>query len=138
VLTVFGGGDADDAAVVAEVDLAARAVGAGPAGSGRVERDAVAGAPTLDARTDGDDFTGGLVAHYERRATAAGGAVQPWMSLPQMPQAWIRRRTSSSAGTRRGEVGELEVRRSGEDERFRGWNGVRSLSGASGTAASFP
>ena len=77
VPAVFLTGDAQHAAVVAEVHLPAAAVPALPAVLGGVEGDMVA---RLEAAHPGpglDDLSGGLVSHDDGGAAAAGGPVHP-------------------------------------------------------------
>ena len=75
VLSVFGGSDADDAAMIAQVDLATCAVRTGTAGNRGIKRHAIAQSPALYARTDGDDFARRFVPHDERRPAAASRAI---------------------------------------------------------------
>ena len=74
---VFGAGDAEDPAVVAEIDIAPAAVKAFAAVFGRIERYAVSGPEARDALADGGDFSRGLMAHDDRRPAPSGGAVHP-------------------------------------------------------------
>ena len=72
---VFGAGDAEDSAVVAEIDIAPAAVKAFAAVFGRIEGDAVSGPEARDTLADGGDFSRGLMAHDDRRPAPSRGAV---------------------------------------------------------------
>jgi hypothetical protein len=72
---VVGAGDAQDLAIVAEIDLAAAAMLALAAEDGGVEGNAVAFGETLYGTTDGRDFARGFVAHDDWGDAATGGAV---------------------------------------------------------------
>ena len=73
---VVAAGDAEDLAVVAQIDVAAFAVGAGAAEDGGIEGDALADSESGDGGAEGGDDAGGFVAHDERRNAAAGAAVE--------------------------------------------------------------
>ena len=73
---VVAAGDAEDLAVVAEIDVTAFAVGAGAAEDGGVEGDAVADFECGDGGAECGDDAGGFVAHDEWGDAAAGAAVE--------------------------------------------------------------
>ena len=75
VLAIVGAGDAEHAAVGAQVHLAAAAGVALAAGDRGVERDAVADLHAIDGRADFRDDAGRFVAHDDRRNAAAARAV---------------------------------------------------------------
>ncbi len=74
--TVVAARDAEDLAIVAEIDVATTAVGAFAAEDGGVEGDALADTEIFHVRAEGGDAAGGFVTHYERRNSAAGGTVE--------------------------------------------------------------
>ena len=88
-------GDAEDAAVFAEIDETIRAVVAFPAVEGAVEGDALAGRPGTGFGSGGMDGAGGFVAHDDGGRRRPVLPSMPWTSLPQMPQAATLMRTSS-------------------------------------------
>ena len=73
---VVAAGDAEDLAIVAEIDVAAAAVGAFAAEDGGVEGDALADFEGGDAGAESGDEAGGFVAHHEWGNTTAGGPVE--------------------------------------------------------------
>jgi len=75
VLAVFGAGDAEDAAVGAEIDEVGGAEGAIAARYCGIEGCAIADSPAGDIGAEAGDSTGGFVAHDDRGESPAGGAV---------------------------------------------------------------
>ncbi len=75
VAPVVPAGDADDLAVVAEVDFAAPAESARPAIDGGIEGDTVAGLELCYAGACRGDQAGSFMAHDDGWNAAAGGAV---------------------------------------------------------------
>lgn len=73
--TVVCARDAEDLAIVAEIDGAAAAVGAFAAEDGGIEGDAVADGEAFGICAQGGDAAGGFVAHDDRWDAAARGAV---------------------------------------------------------------
>ncbi len=73
---VVAAGNAEDLAIVAEVDVATFAVGASAAEDGGVEGDALADFEGGDGGAECSDDAGGFVAHDERGDAAAGAAVE--------------------------------------------------------------
>ena len=123
VLSVFDGSDAHDAAMIAQINFAARAERTRAAGNRRIKGHAMARTPALDARTDGDDFARGLVAHDERRPPSAGRAI-PTVDITAADAAGVdAQQHLISRGDGRGKIRKFELGRSGEDERFHGGGG---------------
>ncbi len=75
VLAVFAAGDAQNAAVIAEIDLAFAAEIADAAIKGRVESDASARLPLLDGAAHFGDNAGGFVAHDNGGLAASSAAI---------------------------------------------------------------
>jgi len=75
VLFVSVRGDAQDTAIIAQIDVAALARRALAAVDGRVEGDAFADGEIRDIGSDGGDFAGGFVAHDEGRLTATARTI---------------------------------------------------------------
>ena len=129
---VVAAGDADDLAVVAEIDLAAPAEVAFAAVDGGVEGDAVAGPDSrLTPSADGGDDAGRLVTHDDGRNAAAGGAVvavdvaaaDAAGGDPDQHFAWTR--------SRRRQIGNSQMFVFGEQQSLHAWREPSRRSGYS-------
>jgi hypothetical protein len=112
----LGAGDSDDLAVVAEVDLACAAEGAGSAEDGGVEGDTVAGGEGGDGGADGGDGSGGFVAHDDGWDAPAGGAVEAVNVGAADAAGGDLDKELVGRGSGGGEIGEFEVVVLGEEE----------------------
>src|SRR5262249_3871604 len=75
VTPILAGRDTQYLAIVAEVDIAARAEETLSAVDGRIKGDAIACLQVVDVGADLRDFAGGFVSHHQRRNAASGATV---------------------------------------------------------------
>jgi hypothetical protein len=73
---IVAAGDAENLAIVAEIDVTATAVGAFAAENCRIESDALADFESGNGGAESGDAAGGFVTHDERGDAAAGAAVE--------------------------------------------------------------
>ena len=115
---IVAAGDAENLAIVAEIDVAAAAVGAFAAEDGGVEGDALADFEGGDAGAEGGDAAGGFVAHDEGRDAAAGGAVEAVDVAAADAAGGDFDEDFVGGGGRLGSVGDFEVVVFREEEGF--------------------
>ena len=115
---VVAAGNAENLAVVAEIDVTAATVGAFTAENGGVEGDAFADFECGDRGTEGGDDAGGFVAHDERWDAAAGAAVEAVDIAAADAAGSDLDEDFVGGGLRLWSVGDFEVVVLGEEEGF--------------------
>jgi len=117
---IIAAGNAEDLSAVAKIYVATAAVGTFSAVDGGIEGDAVTGRESFYGAADSGDDTGGFVAHNDGRDAAAGGAVVAVNVAATNAASGDADEDFVWRGSRRGEIGELEILVAGEKESFHG------------------
>jgi len=115
---IVAAGNAEDLAAVAEIYVAAAAVGTFAAVNGGIEGDAIAGHEVFYGVTDRSDDTGGFVTHDDRRDAAAGGAVVTVNVAAANAAGGDADEDFVRRGRGRREFGEFEIAVAGEEKGF--------------------